>query len=416
MTKLFKHIITACIICLITLLHTSHLLAANITLSWNAPTTNADGTTLTDLSGYKIYYGMESYFYSDSVTVGNVTTYQLANLTEGQTYYFTVTAIDTSGNESGYSNQSSALISLPSPDHAPEIDITDSVTPVDDLKIPFGDITEFNSTDKTVTINNKGNADLVVANIIKSGSVTTPFTIHNNNCSMQSIVPSDTCSFIVRFSPTTNNSFTDAINITSNDADEATITVAVSGTGLSSNFNNPPSEPELVSPKNKGKANGSDKGNKTGFKWKKSSDPDGDTITYELTVCEDPDLTTGCITETNVASAAIPGIYYAGINSVSTGFLLFGIVFTMPFNRKKRNRGHLIIVTIAMAGMLFLVSCGRNGGVGEGVTSSNGSVQLDEVSQMVSGLNSGNTYYWQVVANDGKGGESYSPIWTFETE
>ena len=27
------------------------------TLNWTAPTTNTDGTALTDLAGYKIYYG-----------------------------------------------------------------------------------------------------------------------------------------------------------------------------------------------------------------------------------------------------------------------------------------------------------------------------------------------------------------------
>src|SRR5262245_28486086 len=29
--------------------------AASVTLNWTAPTTNADGTALTDLSGYRIY-------------------------------------------------------------------------------------------------------------------------------------------------------------------------------------------------------------------------------------------------------------------------------------------------------------------------------------------------------------------------
>ena len=75
------------------------------TLSWNAPTTNGDGTPLTDLAGYKIYYGTSSSSYSQSIDVGNTTTYTIEDLTEGLTYYFATTAYDAGGNESGYSNE-----------------------------------------------------------------------------------------------------------------------------------------------------------------------------------------------------------------------------------------------------------------------------------------------------------------------
>jgi outer membrane lipoprotein-sorting protein len=80
------------------------------TLSWDAPTTNADGTPLTDLAGYRIYYGTSSGNYSQNINVGNVTTYTVDNLTEGATYYFTATAYDAAGNESEYSNEDSKTI------------------------------------------------------------------------------------------------------------------------------------------------------------------------------------------------------------------------------------------------------------------------------------------------------------------
>ena len=63
------------------------------TLTWVAPTTNADGTPLTDLAGYKIYYGTSSGVYSVIIDVGNITTYKIDNLSPG-TYYFSVTAYD----------------------------------------------------------------------------------------------------------------------------------------------------------------------------------------------------------------------------------------------------------------------------------------------------------------------------------
>jgi hypothetical protein len=60
---------------------------------------------LTDLAGYKIYYGTSAATYGTPVDVGNVTTYDLTGLTAGTTYYIAATAYDTSGNESVKSNE-----------------------------------------------------------------------------------------------------------------------------------------------------------------------------------------------------------------------------------------------------------------------------------------------------------------------
>jgi hypothetical protein len=67
--------------------------------------TNTDGTPLTDLAGYKIYYGTTSGTYTTSIDVGNVTNYTLTGLTPGLTYYIAVTAYDKARDESGYSNE-----------------------------------------------------------------------------------------------------------------------------------------------------------------------------------------------------------------------------------------------------------------------------------------------------------------------
>src|SRR3972149_5909585 len=73
--------------------------AGEAILTWDPPTTNTDGTPLTDLAGYKIHYGTTSGNYTTVIDVGNVTT------------YFATTAYDSSGNESGYSNEVSKTIS-----------------------------------------------------------------------------------------------------------------------------------------------------------------------------------------------------------------------------------------------------------------------------------------------------------------
>jgi hypothetical protein len=76
-----------------------------VTLSWQAPAENVDGSPLTDLAGYEIYFGEQSRNYFDSVYVdGSSTTSRTIQLPTGA-YYFAMTAWDVEGNESAYSNE-----------------------------------------------------------------------------------------------------------------------------------------------------------------------------------------------------------------------------------------------------------------------------------------------------------------------
>ena len=60
-------------------------------------------------TGYKVYSGTSSGAYGAPVDIGNVTTFRIANLQSGATYYFAVTAYNSTG-ESGYSNEVSKSI------------------------------------------------------------------------------------------------------------------------------------------------------------------------------------------------------------------------------------------------------------------------------------------------------------------
>ena len=96
-------------------------LAGSVTLSWDPPTTNSDGTPLTDLSGYVVYYGTDSGSYTKNIDIGNVVTYSVSGLTDNLIYHFAVTAYDFSGNESGYSNEVAATIEEESDNIAPGV-------------------------------------------------------------------------------------------------------------------------------------------------------------------------------------------------------------------------------------------------------------------------------------------------------
>ncbi len=82
----------------------SNIPAGSVTLTWDSPTTNSDGSPLNDLAGYTFYYGSSSGNYTNSVDVGNNTGYSLSSLSSGS-WCFAVKAYDNSRNESSYSNE-----------------------------------------------------------------------------------------------------------------------------------------------------------------------------------------------------------------------------------------------------------------------------------------------------------------------
>lgn len=77
--------------------------AGAIGLTWAA-------NTEPDLAGYKVYVGTQSGVYGPPIAVGNVTAYQLNNLTMNTTYFVAITAVDTSGNESLHSAEVSKSV------------------------------------------------------------------------------------------------------------------------------------------------------------------------------------------------------------------------------------------------------------------------------------------------------------------
>ncbi|OPY69609.1 MAG: hypothetical protein A4E57_01094 [Syntrophorhabdaceae bacterium PtaU1.Bin034] len=72
--------------------------AAQVTFAWNA---NSES----DLGGYRLYLGNETRTYTDSIDVGNVTTYTVDDLDDAKAYHVALTAYNLSGAESEFSGE-----------------------------------------------------------------------------------------------------------------------------------------------------------------------------------------------------------------------------------------------------------------------------------------------------------------------
>ena len=81
------------------------------TVTWNP-------NTEPDLAGYKVYYGTSARTgdcpkdggYKQNIDVGKVTEYQLTGLRNDNTYYFSMTSYDKSGNGSCFSAEVKKMI------------------------------------------------------------------------------------------------------------------------------------------------------------------------------------------------------------------------------------------------------------------------------------------------------------------
>ncbi len=156
--------------------------------------------------------------------------------------------------------------------------------------------------------------------------------------------------------------------------------------------NNPPTKPELIEPPDKS----------TGvpttvtFIWNKSTDPDGDPVSYELYVCTNSDPGKCAPVQISLREYKI---YYAGIASSWGVWIIPLIISILACLNKWVRTGFLILFILAG---LYTTSCKKllNGGSSE---------------YTITGLAPYTTYYWKVLAMDNKGGKTNSDIWSFTT-
>jgi len=88
------------------------------------------------------------------------------------------------------------------------------------------------SSPQTFTVSNVGYADLVVGTISITGTNATQFAIQSDNVSNKTIIPGGSATLQGVFAPTSTGAKSATLNIPSNDPDEATVLVPLSGSGV----------------------------------------------------------------------------------------------------------------------------------------------------------------------------------------
>ena len=129
-------------------------------------------------------------------------------------------------------NNAVTAVNLAGTGVVPEITVTDSVAPIDDLLLPFGDVIETLSAEETVTVTNNGAVDLTLGQVTITDS-SGAFSIVTDNCAAPQniITPGNSCTIEVAFSPATVGNFSGSLDIPSDDPLMPTATVTIDGTG-----------------------------------------------------------------------------------------------------------------------------------------------------------------------------------------
>ncbi|OQW91637.1 MAG: hypothetical protein BWK78_04045, partial [Thiotrichaceae bacterium IS1] len=95
----------------------------------------------------------------------------------------------------------------------------------------FGNVNVGANSTKAITISNTGNANLSLGTMSWT-SANGEFTLDTGNVCPSTLAPGGTCSFSIRFQPTTAGAKSGSLSIPSNDPDTANLTVTVTGNGI----------------------------------------------------------------------------------------------------------------------------------------------------------------------------------------
>ena len=197
--------------------------------SWTAPTTNTDGSALTDLAFYRLYYGSSTSPCPGSASVqvaaptstpgsNQTMSYRLTGLTAGTLYNVAVTAVDSVGLQSACSSVASAVARS-------EFGVSPTGT------VNFGSVNVGSFADQVFTVSNTGGGTVSGA-----ASTSAPFSIVSGSPFTLGGVGA-TQTVRVRFTPTTTATASATVSFTANGSSNSAI---ATGSGAAPTDTTPP--------------------------------------------------------------------------------------------------------------------------------------------------------------------------------
>ena len=227
--------------------------AGTLKVSWTAPVTNANGTPLTDLGGYRVYVGTSSpacpssSFHSVSSATSTPAPNQtvsasITGLTAGSTYWLRVSAVDKSGAESACSTTASGVAKA-------ILNVSPTGT------VSFGSILTGATVDRTFTVQNATGSTLS-----GGASVASPFSIVSGGSF--TLAAGASAAVVVRFRPTTAGTFATNLNVS---AQGDTVARALSASATGSSLPTPPSSTPTLTVSRTGSGSGTVTSSPTGI-------------------------------------------------------------------------------------------------------------------------------------------------------
>lgn len=211
------------------LVGTNPSIAGILDATWTAPITNTDGSPLTDLAFYLVYYGtsaspcpgpasVQVASPTSSPGLNQTTNVRLTGLTTGTVYSVAVTAVDSLGNQSACSGVASAAART-------DFAVSPSGT------VNFGNVNVGSSLDQVFTVSNTGGGT-----VSGSTTVAAPFSIVSGSPFTLGGVGT-TQTVTVRFTPTTTATVSSTVSFMANGG---TTSVIVTGSGTANTDTTPP--------------------------------------------------------------------------------------------------------------------------------------------------------------------------------
>jgi hypothetical protein len=256
---------------------------------------------------------------------------------------------------------------------------------IDSEEVVFGSVYLGTRNDGSLILINTGGVPIVIGEIIPDSAFGPPFSLRSDGCSQRTLNPGGRCGLRIEFFPWESGIYRGILDIPYGEDGRTPLVerVHATGTGYIEPGNIPPDTPVLIHPL-------PDQDNlrtSVTFRWSRCEDPDGDPVGYWIFYSQSPDF------EGTIPARLEPGrTRLAGAGLAALAFLA---AVALPGSRRRRY-----IVTLLLV-LSLIAACSDD--------------IEDNATVPAFRLEAKTTYYWKVVADDGRGGLSHSEVRSFTT-